>query len=74
MRWFDSIRGHCDLPGETETVNGWNAGRVQTFSPEEGGSRMLGALLVVAFVIAIGLLTVLYGVDSRLPGDRGSFF
>jgi len=35
---------------------------------------MLGALLVVAFVIAIGLLTVLYGVDSRLPGDRGSFF
>jgi hypothetical protein len=35
---------------------------------------MLGALLVIAFVIAIGPLAVLYGVDSRLDSDRGSFF
>lgn len=35
---------------------------------------MLGALLVVAFVIAIGLLAVLFGRDSRLDRDRGSFF
>jgi hypothetical protein len=33
---------------------------------------MLGVLLVVAFVVAIGPLAVLYGVDSRLDGDRRS--
>jgi hypothetical protein len=35
---------------------------------------MLGALFVLAFVIAIGPLAVLYGVDSRRESDRGSFF
>jgi hypothetical protein len=35
---------------------------------------MLGALLVVAFVIAIGPLAVLYGRVSRLDSDRGWFF
>lgn len=33
---------------------------------------MLGVLLVIAFVIAIGPLAVLYGVDSRLDRDRQS--
>ena len=51
-----------------------NNGLFQAFSLAEGGSRMLGALLVVAFVIAIGPLAVLYGRDSRLDRDRGSFF
>ncbi len=35
---------------------------------------MLGALLVVAFVIAIGPLAVLYGRDSLLDRDRNSLF
>ena len=34
---------------------------------------MLGVLLVVAFVIAIGPLAVLFGVESRLDSDRGLF-
>lgn len=35
---------------------------------------MLGVLLAVAFVIVIGPIAVLYGVDSRRDSDRGSFF
>ena len=35
---------------------------------------MLGVLLAVAVVIAIGPIAVLYGVDSRRDSDRGSFF
>ncbi len=35
---------------------------------------MLGALLVFAFIIAIGPLAVLYGLDSRVESDRSSFF
>ena len=35
---------------------------------------MLGVLLVLAAVIAIGPLAVLYGVDSRRDRDRSSFF
>jgi hypothetical protein len=34
---------------------------------------MLGVLLVVAFVLAIGPLALLYGVDSRRDSDRSSF-
>jgi len=37
----------------------------ERFSSAEGGSRMLGALLVVAFVIAIGPLAVLYGRERE---------
>jgi hypothetical protein len=33
---------------------------------------MLGVLLVVAFVVAIGPLAALYGVDSRFDSDRRS--
>jgi hypothetical protein len=33
---------------------------------------MLGILLVLTFVVAIGPLAVLYGVDSRLDSDRRS--
>jgi hypothetical protein len=33
---------------------------------------MLGVLLVVAFLVAIGPLAVLYGVDSRLDSDQRS--
>jgi hypothetical protein len=35
---------------------------------------MLGVLLVVAFVLAIGPLALLYGVDSRFESDRRSLF
>jgi hypothetical protein len=35
---------------------------------------MMGILLVTAFLIAIGPLAILYGVDSREERDRGSFF
>ena len=35
---------------------------------------MVGALLVLAYLIAIGPIAVLYGVDSRSDSDRGSFF
>jgi hypothetical protein len=35
---------------------------------------MLGVLLALAFVIAIGPLALLYGADSRRDNDRGSFF
>jgi hypothetical protein len=35
---------------------------------------VLGVLLVLAFVIGIGPLAVLFGVDSRRDSDRGSFF
>lgn len=35
---------------------------------------MLGALFVLAFVITIGPLAALYGVDSRRDSDRRSFF
>ena len=35
---------------------------------------MLGVLLVFAFLVAIGPLALLYGVDSRRDSDRGSFF
>jgi hypothetical protein len=35
---------------------------------------MLGVLLALAFVIAIGPIAVLYSVDSRRDSDRGSFF
>ncbi len=34
---------------------------------------MLGVLLVVAFIVAIGPLAVLCGVDSRVESDRSSF-
>jgi hypothetical protein len=33
---------------------------------------MLGVLLVTAFLLAIGPLALLYGVDSRRESDRGS--
>jgi hypothetical protein len=33
---------------------------------------MLGVLLVVAFVLAIGPLAVFFGVDSQLDSDRRS--
>jgi hypothetical protein len=33
----------------------------------------MGVLLVVAFLILIGPLAVLYGVDSRVDGDRNLF-
>jgi hypothetical protein len=35
---------------------------------------MVAVLLILAYVIAIGPIAVLYGVDSRLDSDRGSFF
>jgi hypothetical protein len=35
---------------------------------------MVGVLLVLAYLIAIGPIAVLYGVDSRHDSDRGSFF
>jgi hypothetical protein len=35
---------------------------------------MVGVLLVLAYLIAIGPIAVLYGVDSRRDSDRGSFF
>jgi hypothetical protein len=35
---------------------------------------MVGALFVLAYLIAIGPIAVLYGVDSRRDSDRGSFF
>jgi hypothetical protein len=35
---------------------------------------MVGLLFVLAYLIAIGPIAVLYGVDSRLDSDRGSFF
>jgi hypothetical protein len=35
---------------------------------------MLGVLLALAFVIAIGPLALLCGADSRRENDRGSFF
>ena len=35
---------------------------------------MVGALLVLAYLIAIGPIAALYGVDSRRDSDRGSFF
>jgi hypothetical protein len=31
----------------------------------------MGALLIVAFLVLIGPLSYLYGVDSRRPSDRG---
>jgi hypothetical protein len=30
-------------------------------------------ILVLAFLVLIGPLSYFYGVDSRLPGDRGWF-
>jgi hypothetical protein len=35
---------------------------------------MVGVLLVLAYLIAIGPIAVLYGVYSRRDSDRGSFF
>jgi hypothetical protein len=35
---------------------------------------MVGVLLVLAYLIAIGPIAVLYGVNSRRDSDRGSFF
>jgi hypothetical protein len=35
---------------------------------------MLGVLLVIAFVLAIGPLALLYGVDSRSDSHRRSLF
>ena len=32
----------------------------------------MGALLLLAFVVLMGPLSYLYGVDSRLASDRGS--
>ena len=32
----------------------------------------MGALLVFAFIVLMAPLSYLYGVDSRLPSDRGS--
>ena len=31
----------------------------------------MGALLIVGFLVLIGPLSYLYGVDSRRPSDRG---
>jgi hypothetical protein len=31
----------------------------------------MGAFLIVAFLVLIGPLSYLYGVDSRRPSDRG---
>ena len=32
----------------------------------------MGAVLLLAFVVLMAPLSYLYGVDSRLAGDRGS--
>lgn len=33
----------------------------------------MAAIIVLAFLVLIGPLAYLYGVDSRLPGDKGWF-
>jgi hypothetical protein len=32
----------------------------------------VAALLIIAFIVAVGPLAVLFGVDSRRPSDRRS--
>ena len=63
----DETRQRVDVAGEYRLDS-------RRFPLSEGGFRVLGALLVFAFIVAIGPLAVLYGLDSRVESDRSSFF